>query len=131
LDFTHDFDVWLAFDVALSSAPESTAFGEEFEDMIAEVTTSFDWMRVWEIFLGASLAFIFGGVLQWRLLARQEKFLRDLEDERSETEAQKESRMREAQARIAARQDATSRKIAMDNRNFEARERSRDRSKLR
>ena len=96
--------------------------------MIAEVTTSFDWMRVWEMSLAASLAFIFGAILQWRLLARQEKFFREMEDERSETEAQRNTRMRAAQDRIAARQNAASQKIAMDNRNHETRERSRDRS---
>ena len=90
--------------------------------------SEFDWIRVWEIFLGASLAFVFGGVLQWRLMARQERFQKHMEDRRDEQEAKSESRRLESERRNTAAQVAAQKQVAMDNRNFEARERSRDRS---
>ena len=60
--------------------------------------SSFDWIRVWEIFLGAALAFIFGGVLQWRLMVRQERFQEKMEARRDEQEDKAEKR-RIAEAR--------------------------------
>ena len=99
--------------------------------MTAEVASSFDWVRVWEIFLDAALAFVFGAILQWRLMVRQEKFQEKMEARRDAQEEKAEQRRLDAERRNTAAQVAAQKQIAMDNRNFEARDRIRDRIKFR
>ena len=117
--------------IAPNDCPAAVSFVEEFEDMTAEVASSFDWVRVWEIFLAAALAFVFGAILQWRLMVRQEKFQEKMEARRDAQEEKAEQRRLDAERRNTAAQVAAQKQIAMDNRNFEARERSRDRIKFR
>jgi hypothetical protein len=99
--------------------------------MIAEVATSFDWIRVWEIFLGASLAFIFGAVLQWRLIARQEKFQLKMEQDRADHDDKTERRRLDAERKNTTALVEAQKTIAMNDRNARTLEESRKRSEPR
>lgn len=90
-----------------------------------------DWKQIWEWFIPAALAFIFGAILQWRLMVRQEKFQERMEAKRDEQEAAAEQRRLGAERANVAKAVEAQKKIAMDNRNFEVQERGRDRSEQR
>lgn len=85
--------------------------------MTVEIATGFDWIRVWEIFLGASLAFIFGGVLQWRLMARQEKFQSKMEQDRATHDDKAERRRLDAERKNTTDMIEAKKAIAMNDRN--------------
>ena len=100
------------------------------------------WSKVFEVSLGALLAFVFGGALQWWLICRQERFqtellarqlafMQKLEEDRAAQEAKMEKERAAALANIVGRHNETLNKIAMENRNFESRQRAVDRREAR
>jgi len=90
-----------------------------------------NWSTVFDAFIGAFLAFIFAGILQYWLLVRQEKFQERMEAKRAEEDEKADQRRLETEKKIAHLHAETMKKIAMDNRNFETAERSKDRSAMR
>ena len=101
------------------------------EFFVALALPDLDWVKMWEFFIPAALAFVFGAILQWRLMERQEKFLTKLENDRAASDEKAEARRLNAEAVNASRQIEAQKKIAMEGRNLLRQEGSRNRSEQR
>jgi hypothetical protein len=101
-----------------------------------------DWSKVFEVSLGAVLAFIFGFFLQFWLVRRQERFqkkmlehqlsfMERLERERAVQDEKANAARLATEAAIAGHQVRTLEHIARENRNHLASENVRLRSEIR
>jgi uncharacterized membrane protein YccC len=101
-----------------------------------------DWSKVFEVSLGAFLAFVFGFVLQIWLVRRQERFqkqllerqlsfMEKLERDRAANDEKVDKARVAATAAIIGHHNSVLKQISLDERNHESRERTRDRFELR
>jgi len=101
-----------------------------------------DWSKVFEVSLGAVLAFIFGIALQFWMVRRQERFQKELlerqlsfmerlEHERAVSDEKVDAARMAATAAIVGHHNTVLKQISLDQRNHESRERTRDRSENR
>jgi uncharacterized membrane protein YccC len=101
-----------------------------------------NWSKVFEVALGAVLAFVFGFVLQLWLVRRQERFqkqlleqqlafMEKLERDRAANDEKIDKARTAATAAIVGQHNSVLRQISLNERNHESRERTRDRWEIR